>query len=71
MMGMLQGLGVQHEGRHHSGIDDCRNIAKLMCELVRKGASPLPTTFLNDKGSMKRAPGRFLPGTDRPPRAVA
>lgn len=37
MMGMLKDLGIQHTGRHHSGIDDCTNIAKILKELARKG----------------------------------
>lgn len=36
MMGMLKDLGIQHTGRHHSGIDDCKNIAKILRELARK-----------------------------------
>ena len=26
--GMLEGLALKHEGHHHSGLDDCRNIAR-------------------------------------------
>jgi ERI1 exoribonuclease 3 len=29
MMQMLETLNLPHEGRHHSGIDDCRNIAQI------------------------------------------
>ena len=29
MAGMLRDLGMELQGRHHSGIDDCRNIARL------------------------------------------
>ncbi|GFO05084.1 eri1 exoribonuclease 3 [Plakobranchus ocellatus] len=37
MMHMLTGLNLQHIGRHHSGIDDCRNIANIVVELMRQG----------------------------------
>ncbi|KAF8898234.1 ribonuclease H-like domain-containing protein [Gymnopilus junonius] len=30
MVGMLHQLKLKLEGRHHSGIDDCRNIAKIV-----------------------------------------
>ncbi|KAG5477731.1 hypothetical protein LSCM1_05029 [Leishmania martiniquensis] len=34
---MLRMLGLQLQGRHHSGIDDCRNIATALCELLKRG----------------------------------
>ncbi|CAH8652708.1 unnamed protein product [Heterobilharzia americana] len=40
MMSMLSDLKLKHVGRHHSGIDDCTNIANILCELIRKGATP-------------------------------
>ncbi|XP_061423795.1 ERI1 exoribonuclease 3 isoform X2 [Lethenteron reissneri] len=36
---MMAGLGLQHEGRLHSGIDDCKNIAAILKELARRGAT--------------------------------
>eukprot|EP00442_Polarella_glacialis_P038369 CAMPEP_0115056812 /NCGR_PEP_ID=MMETSP0227-20121206/5405_1 /TAXON_ID=89957 /ORGANISM="Polarella glacialis, Strain CCMP 1383" /LENGTH=202 /DNA_ID=CAMNT_0002441535 /DNA_START=101 /DNA_END=709 /DNA_ORIENTATION=+ len=39
MVGMLKDLGLPLEGRHHSGLDDSRNIAKILAELLRRGAS--------------------------------
>ncbi|XP_046546929.1 ERI1 exoribonuclease 3-like isoform X1 [Haliotis rubra] len=36
MMGMLSMLHLQHTGRHHSGIDDCTNIAAAVKELIRR-----------------------------------
>ena len=33
---MLQHLGLQLEGWHHSGIDDCRNILQILVSLVGK-----------------------------------
>ncbi|XP_077980858.1 ERI1 exoribonuclease 3-like isoform X2 [Glandiceps talaboti] len=36
MMGMLRGLKLVHHGRHHSGIDDCKNIANILKELANR-----------------------------------
>ena len=36
MKGMLKDLKLTLDGRHHSGIDDCRNIAKIVMELCKK-----------------------------------
>jgi len=30
MAGMLRNLKIPLEGKHHSGIDDCKNICKLV-----------------------------------------
>jgi ERI1 exoribonuclease 3 len=37
MMGMLKDLNIQHTGRHHSGIDDCKNIAEILKGLAERG----------------------------------
>ena len=37
---ILEGLGMSFEGRPHSGIDDARNIAKLLVKMVRDGLDP-------------------------------
>lgn len=37
MLGMLKALNLELEGRHHSGIDDCRNIARIARALVARG----------------------------------
>ena len=37
MMGMLKALNIEHEGRHHSGIDDVRNICSICLGLMEKG----------------------------------
>ena len=37
MPSMLKGLGLTLEGRHHSGIDDCRNISKIVRSLAQRG----------------------------------
>ena len=34
---MLEGLGLPLEGRHHSGIDDCRNTARIVARLFEQG----------------------------------
>ncbi|XP_071478899.1 ERI1 exoribonuclease 3-like isoform X1 [Diadema antillarum] len=36
MMQMLEKLHLEHVGRHHSGIDDCRNIANILRALAQK-----------------------------------
>lgn len=37
MVGMLSSLNLQLDGKHHSGIDDSKNIAKIAIELVKAG----------------------------------
>ncbi len=37
MMGMLKELNIHHTGRHHSGIDDCKNIAEILKALAQRG----------------------------------
>lgn len=37
MVGMLQYLKLKLDGRHHSGIDDTRNIAKIMIKMIKDG----------------------------------
>lgn len=37
MVKMLAALNLELEGRHHSGIDDCRNISKIFVKLVQLG----------------------------------
>lgn len=38
MKGMLEYLGIELEGRHHSGIDDSKNIAKILSKIIQSGA---------------------------------
>jgi len=43
MQGMLRALVLRLEGHHHSGIDDCRNIARIFQTLLaRYGPPPAP-----------------------------
>ena len=37
MMGMLKALNIEHEGKHHSGIDDVKNICSICIELIKRG----------------------------------
>lgn len=37
MTNMLKYLNIQLEGRHHSGIDDTRNIAKILLKIISDG----------------------------------
>lgn len=37
MMSMLKDLNIQHQGRHHSGIDDCKNIAEILKTIAQRG----------------------------------
>ena len=46
MMEMLEGLSLTHAGRHHSGIDDCRNTAQLVQRMLRHGHRPRNTQRL-------------------------
>ena len=39
MVGMLNYLGLQLEGRHHSGIDDCHNISRIAIYLLKNNIS--------------------------------
>ena len=45
MTGMLAKLNLQLEGRHHSGIDDCRNIARICQVMIQDGWEPKCTSF--------------------------
>ena len=37
LSGMLDHLGLVFEGREHSGIDDTRNIARVLSQIIRDG----------------------------------
>ena len=47
MPGMLQALGLSLEGRHHSGIDDARNIAKILKALIERKPDIQLSTFVS------------------------
>ncbi|GBE78213.1 exonuclease [Sparassis crispa] len=40
MLQMLQKLDLELEGRHHSGIDDCRNILRIVRKMRMDGWRP-------------------------------
>jgi len=40
MAAMLRQLGIALEGRHHSGIDDCRNTARICQRMLSDGWVP-------------------------------
>ena len=44
MVQMLGHLGLTLDGRHHSGIDDSKNIAKILKELIKRSPNIQPTT---------------------------
>ena len=46
MAGMLEKLSLTLDGRHHSGIDDAKNIAKVLRELLKREPNIQPTTIL-------------------------
>jgi len=37
MEAMLKDLKIDLQGKHHSGIDDCRNLARIVLELMNRG----------------------------------
>jgi len=43
MAEMLKFLGIPLQGRHHSGIDDCRNIASICLHLMHAGCTLMLT----------------------------
>ena len=47
MPGMLQALGLPLEGRHHSGIDDAKNIAKMLKALIERKPDIQLSTFVS------------------------
>ncbi len=45
MAAMLTGLGLPLIGRHHSGIDDARNIAAILVRMLHDGYHAQLTTW--------------------------
>ncbi|KAF8633705.1 hypothetical protein AX17_004363 [Amanita inopinata Kibby_2008] len=44
----LKALGLgEFQGRQHSGIDDSRNISRILAELARRGITLKPNTTIN------------------------
>lgn len=44
MVTMLSDLGLELQGKHHSGIDDCRNIARVVQAMLNDGWIPTVTS---------------------------
>lgn len=64
---MLKQLQLPLVGRHHSGIDDCRNIAAVLMALLRRGVDVDITATVASAKDRKTwpaggAPGEALPG---------
>ena len=72
MPGLLSHYGLQLAGRHHSGIDDCRNIAQVLIEMLKAGHVPCaPTaTVASSRGkggaSSDQVAPSFLPWNGTP-----
>uniref|UniRef100_A0A8C6T6E4 ERI1 exoribonuclease 2 n=1 Tax=Neogobius melanostomus TaxID=47308 RepID=A0A8C6T6E4_9GOBI len=56
--GALQDLGIQFEGREHSGLDDARNTAQLAARMMREGCVLRITRSL-DRVSVSFIPNLF------------
>lgn len=48
MMDMLRCLNLKPEGKHHSGIDDVRNIARVCLELLTNFDAKFPKSELRN-----------------------
>jgi ERI1 exoribonuclease 3 len=51
---MLHRLGLTLEGKHHSGIDDCKNIAKIVVRLREQGCPFQATARLDEDDKVVR-----------------
>lgn len=54
LAGMLRKLGMDFVGRHHRGIDDCRNIARIARHLADNGTALSLTTTPRGSRSTRR-----------------
>ncbi|AYU79165.1 phosphotransferase, putative [Leishmania donovani] len=71
MPDMLQMLGLPLQGRHHSGIDDCRNLTAVLCALLRRGLV-IDVTFSTAPFRRWHAPTEAqLPALDALPSTLA
>ena len=71
MTGMLRGLGLKLEGKHHSGIDDCRNIASIVRALAQRGATLECTTSVADGSDSEAARANTRKSSQRKPKRRA
>ena len=64
MAGMLRHLKLPLVGRHHSGIDDSRNIAAIVRKLLADGHVVGATGFTSKHGPGRAAPSAAVPSAD-------
>eukprot|EP00050_Salpingoeca_kvevrii_P008996 m.306345 g.306345 ORF g.306345 m.306345 type:complete len:226 (-) comp18805_c0_seq1:259-936(-) len=57
MTDLLERLGLPLVGRHHSGIDDTRNIAACLRAMIAAGWQPTARDIHTPDGGRRRAPG--------------
>ena len=60
MTDMLTRLDLTLEGKHHSGIDDCRNIAKIVLKLISQGCHFQATARLDSNDKLIRLQLQFF-----------
>lgn len=41
---MLEHTGLELEGKHHSGVDDCKNMARIVRKMLQGGWEPKGVT---------------------------
>jgi ERI1 exoribonuclease 3 len=46
MVNMLKYLNLNLDGRHHSGIDDCKNISKILSKIINDGHTKFKIIYL-------------------------
>ncbi|OQV18580.1 putative 3'-5' exoribonuclease 1 [Hypsibius exemplaris] len=56
MTGMLEHLALALEGRHHSGIDDARNLARICLAMLADGVKFRPTDLVDTHKQDERKP---------------
>ncbi|KAL4239588.1 ERI1 exoribonuclease 2 [Mactra antiquata] len=61
--GALQDLGIEFQGREHSGIDDARNTAKLAYRMIRDGCIMKNTKTMKDHVRSVSLPATIFPST--------
>jgi hypothetical protein len=67
MVGMLNFLGLPLVGRHHSDIDDARNIARVAQGMLEDGCRFVPTGGKGvDPAALARVTGGVFPGRSNP-----
>lgn len=66
MPGMLRAMDLPLVGHHHRGIDDCRNLARLLLTLLERGATLAPTGAVAPKRYPPLPVVLHAPGQDAP-----